>query len=111
MATLKLEAFYGKMAAPRLAKLLRDSIREVIGIQAPVALVGGRFVALTPAVPGAPPRRVSGRLWISVQARGSRVYVLAPYGEYLERDNHKFLQRAKDLLKQKSRSSNVVVKG
>ena len=108
MATLRFEAFYSQAIAPRLAKLFRDSIREVIGVQAPVRLLpSGHIVATTPATPGAPPRKVSGRLWTSVQARGNKVYVLAPYGEFLEKDNHRFIALAKAEMQRRTRSANA----
>lgn len=107
----KISAFYGKVVAPRLAQLFRDCLREVLGVQAPVIrLPSGAVVAATPADPGAAPRKVTGRLWGNIVVRGNKVYINMPYGAYLEADHHKFIERAKKLMQQKTRSSNARIK-
>lgn len=46
----------------------------------------------TRATPGAPPRKVTGRLQRSINRRRSTVYVGAPYAVYLEDSDHKFIE-------------------
>jgi hypothetical protein len=114
MAAMTMDAFYGKVLAPRLAQLYRDALREILGVQAPTKLVGGKLVAATPAIPGAPPRRVTGQLWGNIVVRQNRVYVNMPYAWYLEkgkgRRRHPFVQRAIELVKKWSRSKRVIIR-
>lgn len=103
---MRMDAFYDRVVAPRLAKLYAAALREVCGVQAPITIIGGRVVAATRATPGAPPRRVSGRLYRSIRVVGNRVYVHAPYAQHLERDGHKFVERAKRLMRTWTKSSS-----
>lgn len=111
MPALTLSAFYSKTVAPRLAQLFREALREVLGVQAPVRLLpSGVLVATTPAIPGAAPRMVTHRLHDNIVVRGNKVYINMPYGRYLEDDSHKFIERAKKLMRSMSRSSHAIIR-
>ena len=92
---MRLDVLLKKRAAERYAQALAEALKVVCGIHAP--MVNGRP---TKATPGAPPRRVTSRLWNSIRAYGSRVLIHAPYAKPLEGDNmnHKFLARAKRIV-------------
>ena len=92
---MRLDVLLKKRAAERYAEALAEALKVVCGIHAPI--VNGRP---TKATPGAPPRRVTSRLWNSIRAYGSRVLVHAPYAKHLENSTHKFLERAKRIVQQ-----------
>ena len=111
MPAMKMEAFYGTVLAPRLAQLFRDALREVLGVQAPVILLGSvKLVAATPATPGAPPRMVTHNLRNNIVVRGNKVYINMPYGAYLEADGHKFINRAIRLVREWSRAKRISIR-
>lgn len=80
----------GKNKAKYLVHKMAEETRRLLSVQAPVRLTtGGRLVATTPATPGAPPRKVSGKLYKSVKEQetkhGAQLIVYAPYAWYLEK--------------------------
>jgi hypothetical protein len=83
--------------ADRAGRFLADKARQTLGRQAPLRPSRrGRPYAATRATPGAPPRRVTGRLLASVRYDADRrtgkvrVLVNTP-GQFLERGGHAFL--------------------
>lgn len=100
---MKLEEWFQKYCRNRgmvLAEKLLARVRKKLSKRAPVKITrGGNLVARTPALPGAPPRYVTGRLYKSVTlrrtARGAVLTIAAPYASFLEVSDHKFLAPAK----------------
>ncbi len=45
-----------------IAALMTDNIFQILSVQAPLVVYGGRIYASVAATPGAPPRRVTGNL-------------------------------------------------
>lgn len=106
------QAFYDKVVAPRLANMVAQEMRIVCGVQAPTKVTkSGRIVAATPATPGAPPRRVTGRFIRSIRVVRNRIYVGAPYAARLEAQGHEFVQLSIKRALKRSRSSRAVIKG
>jgi acyl-coenzyme A synthetase/AMP-(fatty) acid ligase len=97
---MRLDAYLKKAASEAFAQRLVLAMKIICGIHAP--MVGGRP---TRATPGAPPRRVTSRLWESIRAYGNKVEVHAPYAKYLEGGNHKFVRRAVKLAQEMGRTS------
>lgn len=89
----------------RAAVHLTGKVKEVLSVPAPRrAVIGKRgkltgvryYVATTPATPGAPPRKLSGRLrssitWESISEVHKRVGTNVLYGKPLENMGHLFL--------------------
>lgn len=82
---------------------LEEQIQELISVPAPYRITkSGRFVATTPAIPGAPPRRLSGALRRSgfvrqVSDNEVEVVFATPYAHWLEFDtSHQFMTTALD---------------
>ncbi len=84
---------------------LVSRVKELISVPAPRRFVkprkgGARYVvAATPATPGAPPRKLTGRLradvrWQRMDANTNRVGVTVIYGGRLERIGHPYLSVA-----------------
>lgn len=94
MPGMSLEAFMKKRVSLVFAVRVAEAMKEVCGIQAPVIIVGGKKVAATRATPGAPPRRVTSRLWNSIRVYENKIQIHAPYARFLEAKNHKFVQRS-----------------
>jgi hypothetical protein len=82
---MRLDAYLRNRASESFAKKLAAAIRIICSVP------GAKG---TRATPGAPPRRITGRLYRSIRAQGSKVYVHAPYAKYLEDDAHKFVERS-----------------
>lgn len=104
---MRLHEFFKKYARGRgvqMAEQFAENLREVLSVQAPTRISrSGRVYAATPAIPGAPPRRVTGALQKSVSVirtkNGASVQVYKFYGAILEEKNHPFF--AKTLKKMK----------
>ena len=90
--------------------VIRKLLQSTLGVQAPLNIGkpltmkqarsyrGFSIRALTKATPGAPPRRVSGRLqasitWQKVSEFAIRVGTDVFYGKYLEYGNHPWLEK------------------
>ena len=88
----KLEDFFVRYARERGIKVAEHfavELRKTLSTRAATRrTASGRLVAIFPALPYAPPRYVSGRLYKSVTvrktARGATVVIMAPYGLPLE---------------------------
>lgn len=92
---MTLEEFFKRYARNRgvtMADAALKQMKENIGVQAATRRTrSGRLVAIWPAIPGAYPRKVSGRLWRSARvvrtAKGAKVRVgnsRTPYAGRLE---------------------------
>lgn len=102
-------AFYTRVVAPRLAKMVAQEMRQLLNVQAPTRMSGGRLVATTRATPGDPPRRVTGALYKSVRARGPVVYINKRYGWILDKTGHPFIKESIRRACMRSRSKGARV--
>lgn len=72
---------YERERGVTIAREFARQLRDILGVQAATRVTaGGRVVAMFPAIPGAPPRRVTGALQAGVQVvptkQGVRVQVI-----------------------------------
>lgn len=89
-ARVKRSANKGMAAA---GKFLRERLQATVGVQAPRRRSGVGWRALTPAVPGAPPRRVSGKgqagiSWYWTSAKNLGFFSRMWYMSYWETHGH-----------------------